>query len=44
MIDYIDHVSVSDNIPILSCAPNQAIAECMECILQAMLGQKEIPL
>ena len=27
-------------IPALCCAPNQSVAECLECILEAMLGQK----
>ena len=33
-----------DNIPALCCAPNQAIADCLECILQAMLEQKGVVL
>lgn len=29
-------------IPALCCAPNQSVAECLECILEAMLGQKDV--
>ena len=36
--------SPSDNIPALCCAPSQPVAECLDCILQAMLDQKGVPL
>ena len=38
------HTHTTDNIPALCCAPNLQVAECLECILQAMLGQKGIAL
>ena len=34
----------TDNIPALCCAPNAEVAECLECILQAMLGHTAVPL
>ena len=37
-------LSTIGNIPALCCAPNQSVAECLEQILQAMLGQRGVPL
>ena len=44
MYMFIKITHTTDNIPALCCAPNQSVAECLEQILQAMLGQRGVPL